>query len=38
MNEVEKKFLKASQEVNRLRVEENNLREENLFLKVFGFI
>ncbi|XP_011494724.1 PREDICTED: vesicle-associated membrane protein-associated protein A-like [Ceratosolen solmsi marchali] len=33
MNEVEEKFLQASQEVNRLRLEENNLREENLFLK-----
>lgn len=33
INEVEEKFLKASQEVNRLRVEETNLREENLFLK-----
>lgn len=34
MGETEEKLLKAAQEVNQLRVEESNLRQENLQLRV----
>lgn len=34
VGETDEKLLKAAQEVNQLRVEESNLRQENLVLKV----